>query len=230
MAELSVYFFRHGLTYGNVEARMCGRTDTLVCKQGWDDLYHLKETYEYPEVERVYVSPAIRCRETASVLFPGMRPKICENFWEMDFGTWEDIPIDCSRSDGFEKWLNQDPDCGFPEGESILECRFRAMAAMTRVIKECREERITKVAVVAHGEVLGCLMKMALVTDEPESAFTLTPNGMGYEVKVDMDKWFFEEQKLYFVKFLPEGAERPKAENSPFFSKNGAEEEKCPAC
>ena len=45
MAELRVYFFRHGLTYGNVEARMCGRTNTLVCRQGWEELYHLKETY-----------------------------------------------------------------------------------------------------------------------------------------------------------------------------------------
>lgn len=219
MAELKVYFFRHGLTYGNVEAKMCGRTDTLVCRKGWDDLYHLKDNYEYPEVERVYCSPAIRCRETASVLFPGMRPKIVENFWEMDFGTWEDIPVDCSQGAGFEKWLNQDPDCGFPEGESILECQFRAMAAMTRVIKECKEEGISKVAVVAHGEVLSCLMTMALVTDEPASSFTLTPNGMGYEVAVDTEKWFWEEQKLYFVRFLPEGAKRPKAEDSPFFKK-----------
>ena len=91
------------------------------------------------------------------------------------------------------------------------------MAAMTRVIKECREEGISKVAVVAHGEVLACLMSMALVTDEPASAFTLTPNGMGYEVTVDTDKWFWGEPKLYFVKYLPEGAERPKAEDSPFF-------------
>ena len=224
MAELKVFFFRHGLTYGNVEARMCGRTNTLVCRQGWEELYQLKENYEYPEVERVYCSPAIRCQETASVLFPGQRPKIVENFWEMDFGTWEDIPVDCSRGDGFEKWLAQDPDCGFPEGESILECQSRAMAAMTRVIKECREEGISKVAVVAHGEVLACLMMMALVTEEPREAFTLTPNGMGYEVSVDMDKWFFEEQKLYFVRFLPEGAERPKAEDSPFFSKQDGEE------
>ena len=62
-------------------------------------------------------------------------------------------------------------------------------------------------------------MAMALVTEEPESAFTLTPNGMGYEVIVDTDDWFLKEQKLHFVRFLPEGAERPKAEDSPFFKK-----------
>lgn len=225
MAEVTIYFFRHGLTYGNVEGHMCGRTDTLVCRQGWEELYHLKENYEYPQVERVYASPAIRCRETASVLFPGQTPKIVDNFWEMDFGEWEDVPVDCSEGAGFEKWLAQDSDCGFPEGESILECRFRAMAAVTRVIKECREEGLTRVAVIAHGEVLGCLMQMALVTEEPAEAFALTPNGMGYEVKVDTERWFFEEQKMYFVQFLPEGAKRPKAEDSPFFHKTDVIEE-----
>ena len=152
-----------------------------------------------------------------------MNPKLVENFWEMDFGQWENLPVDCGKSDGFEKWLAQDPDCGFPEGETVLECKFRAMAAMTRVIKECREEGLSKVAVVAHGEVLSCLMSMALVTEEPASAFTLTPNGMGYEVTVDMERWFFEEQKMDFVKFLPEGAKRPGAEESPFFSKQELE-------
>lgn len=219
MAELNVYFFRHGLTYGNVEARMCGRTDTLVCKKGWDDLYELTEKYKYPEAERVYISPAIRCRETASVLFPGMEPKVVENFWEMDFGTMENLPVDCSSEAGFEKWLAQDPDCGFQEGETVLECRFRAMAAMTRVIKEAREEGLTKVAVVAHGEVLSCLMQAALASDISLEEFTLTPNGMGYEMSVDMDKWFWEKQELHFVQFLPVGAERPKAEDSPFFAK-----------
>lgn len=219
MSELRVYFFRHALTYGNVEAKMCGRTDTLVCKQGWDELYELKEKYEYPTVDRVYASPAIRCRETASVLFPGQSPKLVQNFWEMDFGTWEDLPVDCGSGEGFEKWLNQDPDCGFPEGESVLECRYRAVAGMTRVVKECREEGLTKVAVVAHGEVLSCLMDMALITNEPKSAFTLCPNGMGYEAVLDMDKWFWEAQKMEFVQFLPVGAPRMKPEDSPFFAK-----------
>ena len=170
-------------------------------------------------MERVYTSPAIRCRETATVLFPGQTPKIVENFWEIDFGTLENKPVDCTQGAGFEKWLAQDPDCGFPEGETVLECRFCAMAAMTRVIKEAREEGLTKVAVIAHGEVLGCLMQAALVSDISLEEFTLTPNGMGYEVNVDMDEWFWGKPELHFVKFLPEGAERPKAEDSPFFAK-----------
>lgn len=219
MAQLKVYFFRHGLTYGNKEARMCGRTDTLVCKEGWHELYHLKENYEYPKVEKVFSSPAIRCRETASVLFPGQTPQLVYNFWEMDFGIAENAHVDDhTLIPDFEKWVRQDPDFGLPGGESILECKYRAVAAMTRVIKICKEENLTEVAVVAHGEVLGCLLDMTLVTEEPREAFMLCPNGMGYAVTIDTEEWFFDKQKMYFEDFMPIGAPRMKPEESPFFA------------
>lgn len=219
MAQLKVYFFRHGLTYGNVEARMCGRTDTLVCKEGWDELYDLKEHYEYPEVEKVFASPAIRCRETASVLFPGQLPELIYNFWEMDFGTAEYAKVeDHKMIPDYQKWIRQDPDFSCLGGETILECKYRAVAAMTRVVKTCMEQGLSKVAVVAHGEILSCLLDMTLVTEEPKEAFMLCPNGMGYAVTIDTEKWFFEEQKMYFDGFMPVGAPRPKLEESPFFT------------
>lgn len=46
----------------------------------------------------------------------------------------------------------------------------------------------------------------------------LCPNGMGYAVTIDTEKWFFEEQKMYFDGFMPVGAPRPKLEESPFFT------------
>lgn len=219
MAQIKVYLFRHGLTYGNVEARMCGRTDTLVCREGWEELYHLKENYEYPKVEKVFTSPAIRCRETASVLFPGQTPELIHNFWEMDFGEAENAEVaDHTLIPDYEKWLRQDPDFSCKGGESILECKYRAVAAMTRVVKTCMEEELSEVAVVAHGEVLGCLLDMALVTEEPREAFMLCPNGMGYAVTIDTKEWFFEKQKMYFDTFMPVGAPRPNLEDSPFFT------------
>lgn len=220
MAELTVYFFRHGITDRNEMGRMCGRTNALVSEKGWKELHKLKKKYEYPQVEKVFCSPAIRCRETASVLFPGQDPKIVENFWEYDFGALEDTPVDelAARGD-FDKWLEQTNDCGYPEGESLLEAKFRAMAAMTRVVKECREQGLTKVAVVAHGEILNLLVSMAMETEEPMESFMLTPNGMGFHARLYTEDWFFRRQKMEFLGFLPEGAKRPKASDSPYFRK-----------
>ncbi len=35
----------------------------------------MKRLYSCPEVDHLYASPAIRCRETAAILYPGMEPE-----------------------------------------------------------------------------------------------------------------------------------------------------------
>lgn len=219
MSELKVYFIRHGLTDRNSKGRCCGRTDALVSEEGRAALHELYENYEYPVVEKVYTSPAIRCRETASIFFPEQEPELLEGFWEYDFGEAEDRHVsELSKLPVFEKWLRQDMDCSFPGSETLLEAKFRVQAAMTRLIKDCIDGDLHEVAVVAHGEILYLLMSACLVTEEPMEAFQLCPNGMGYIAVLDKEGWF-QEQKMIFAGYLPEGAKRPKAEDSPYFSK-----------
>lgn len=219
MSELKIYFIRHGLTDRNCQGKVCGRTDALVCEEGRKALYELRDQYEYPGVEKVYSSPAIRCRETAAVFYPDQEPELIENFWEYDFGEGEDQPVsELAKLPVFEKWIPQDPDFGLPGGETLLEAQFRAMAGMTRLVKDCMDHDLHEVALVAHGEILYLLMMACLVTEEPREAFQLCPNGMGYIAVLDTKKWF-REQRMEFAGFLPEGAKRPRPEDSPYFSK-----------
>lgn len=217
MSMLKVYFIRHGLTQSNQKGHTCGRTDALLSEEGRDGLKTLKETYLYPEVERVYASPAIRCQETAAVLYPEHRPVIVQNFWEYDFGKMEDCPMDAvSQLPIYEKWLEQAPDCAFEGGESLLEASFRVRAAMTRVVKDCIDGGFHRIAVIAHGEILSLLVRTALETEEPMESFLLCPNGMGFTATLEKEQWF-QEQKMSFEGFFPEHAQRPKAEDSPYF-------------
>lgn len=219
MAKIKVYFVRHGLTNRNIRGVFCGRTNALVSEEGRKELHKLREIYLYPKVDRVFCSPAIRCRETASILYPDYEPEIIEGFWEQSFGEIEDKSLsEWNDTENMEKWLSQDLSCMFPGGESILEAKFRSIAAMTHLIQRCIEDNLREVAVVAHGQIMGVLLKACLVTDEPEEAFILCPNGMGYVGEVDTEEWF-QEQKIIFTGFLPEGAARPKAEDTPYFKR-----------
>ncbi|MDO4554584.1 MAG: histidine phosphatase family protein [Lachnospiraceae bacterium] len=207
------------MTDRNSKGLSCGRTDALISEEGRAALKDLRDQYEYPTVEKVYSSPAIRCRETASVFFPEQEPEILEGFWEYDFGEYEDTHVtELAKLPMHDKWQNQELDCAFPGGETLLEARFRVQAAMTRLVKDCIDQELSVVAVVAHGEILNLLMSACLITEEPPEAFLLCPNGMGYGAVLDKEGWF-EEQKMVFDGYLPEGAERPKAEDSPYFSK-----------
>lgn len=219
MSVLKVYFIRHGLTDRNQKGRCCGRTNALVSEEGREALKELRDQYQYPEVEKVYASPAIRCQETASIFFPNQEPELLEGFWEYDFGRAEDQHVsELAKLPVYEKWLLQAPDCMFPGGETLLEAKFRVQAAMTRLVKDCIDRGLNEVAVIAHGEILSLLMSACLITEEPAEAFLLCPNGMGYVAVLEKDTWF-EEQKMYFDGYLPKGAVRPKAEDSPYFMK-----------
>ena len=61
MSKFTVYFARHGRRPG-----IRGRTERT---EG------VKRLYSCPEVDHLYASPAIRCRETAAILYPGMEPE-----------------------------------------------------------------------------------------------------------------------------------------------------------
>ena len=217
MDTLTVSFFRHGETKSNIEGRCAGRTDILITENGRRKLKELKSTYTYPVVQKLFSSPAIRCRETSDILFPGMEPEIIYGFWEMDYGILDNKPVDILASQvGKERWNKRDYSAFFPGGESFLEESFRALAAMTRVIQRCIEDNISTAAVVAHGDILNSLVRACLDTDMDLRNFLICPNGMGFEVQVDKEKWF-DKQCLQFVRLLPEGAPRTKPEDTPFF-------------
>lgn len=220
MSKLTVYFVRHGLTTSNEKGLLCGSTDALVSEQGRRELHELKRLYPYPEVDHLYASPAIRCRETAAILYPGMEPELVENFWEFRFGEMESHPTsDFMDAPIYQKWLTQAPDFGFPGGETLLETQLRALAGMTHVVADAQRNGYGKVAIVAHGEVFSLLFQAALVSGQPMEAFLLCPNGMGVVAEVDCVAWF-RERKMDFLEFFPSGAPRPRPEDSPYFQPN----------
>ena len=81
---MTVFLLRHGQTRGNLERRYVGSTDEPLCPQGREALAGVRA----PEADRVYVSPMVRCRETAALLYPGMVQEVVPGFRETDFGSF----------------------------------------------------------------------------------------------------------------------------------------------
>ena len=75
MSKFTVYFARHGLTTCNEKGLLRGSAGALVSEAGRSERKELKRLYSYPEVDHLYASPAIRCRETAAILYSGMEPE-----------------------------------------------------------------------------------------------------------------------------------------------------------
>ena len=81
---MRIWLIRHGLTRLGEEKRYQGALDEGLSDQGHAEL---KRADFLPP--RVYVSPMLRARETAAILFPGAERIVVPDLREMDFGTFE---------------------------------------------------------------------------------------------------------------------------------------------
>ncbi|MGI6004034.1 MAG: histidine phosphatase family protein [Christensenellales bacterium] len=72
MGNIRVDMIRHGVTTNNLQGRFGGRLEFPLAEEGRAQLYELVEKTPYEPVEKLYISPTIRCRQTARILFPGM--------------------------------------------------------------------------------------------------------------------------------------------------------------
>ena len=68
MGRITIYFFRHGETISNIEGKCAGRTDIPVSDEGLEKLKAIKSSYDIPDVQLIFSSPAKRAVANIKVL------------------------------------------------------------------------------------------------------------------------------------------------------------------
>ena len=165
---------RHGKTAGNLAGRYIGcRTDEPLCPEGVAQL----RAGRYPAVERVFVSPLRRCRETVRLLYPAMEMEIVEDFRECDFGAFEGLSYaDLNGRADYQAWVDSGGEAPFPGGESKAEFSRRCV----RAFEECvARAGVSSAAFVVHG---GTIMAILEKFAQPRGAYYdfQVGNGQGY--------------------------------------------------
>lgn len=84
---IDIFFIRHGATEGNLRRRYIGRTDEPLCEAGIAQVKALQK--RGLSVDRLFVSPMLRTRQTADILFPKMHYTVVDGLIETDFGRFE---------------------------------------------------------------------------------------------------------------------------------------------
>lgn len=191
-----IWLIRHGMTEGNRHQRYIGKTDEPLCEEGRKKL----KTFSYPDPEAVFVSPLVRCRETAELLFPGKRLRIIDQLAECDFGAFENKNyLELSGNTDYQAWVDSGGLLPFPGGESREEFRERTLEGFQRVVTDCFCSDISRAAVVVHG---GTVMNVMEAYGRPERDFYgwHLKNGCGYQVKADPVFWNQNRKVLELIK------------------------------
>lgn len=175
---MTIYLIRHGQTRGNLERRYMGVTDQPLCPQGRAAL----ADWRGPEAEAVYVSPLLRCRETAAILYPGTAQTVVPGLRETDFGAFEGHTYEeLKDSPAYQAWLDSAGQAAPPGGESREQVRQRVLATFRTVTAgHAPGERL---ALVVHGGTIMTLLEAL----EPGGQFYRwqAPNGGGFRCSWD---------------------------------------------
>lgn len=205
MKSYRIHMIRHGITQGNIDGQYVGSTDLPLCGQGIDMINELKETFEYPYVDRVYVSPMKRCIETAELIYPNAELVAVEDVREMDFGVFEGKSMEDLKDDpDFGQWAASGFTGAPPEGEGMVEFGGRCKEAFCTVVDNMMREGVENAALVVHGGVIMTIMAQMCLEKRENPAEWLVNNGVGFTAKIT-PRLFMDSQVFEVENILPLG-------------------------
>lgn len=171
---MRVRLIRHGTTAGNAARRYVGVSDEPLCPEGRAAAEQKKKDFS---LDCVYVSPLLRARETAAILFPNAEQIVVENLHEMDFGDFEGRSADEMADDpAYRAWVDDLCRGACPNGESQAAFHARIRTAFTETVQSLSSDA----TFVIHG---GVIMSILWQFAEPKRDFYdwFAPNLGGYE-------------------------------------------------
>lgn len=198
---LKIYLIRHGQTPGNKLSRYIGTTDESLSEEGRDFL----EKLDYPMPDALYVSPLLRCVETAGILFSEKEMHIIEELSECDFGEFENKNYkELSENENYQKWIDSNGTLPFPGGESRENFKRRSLKGFQKAVAQCIREEVNTAALVIHG---GTIMNIMEEYGDRQRTFYEwhVKNGGGYQVTVDPSDWQKGRRELKVCEAYREG-------------------------
>jgi len=184
MKTYKIHLIRHGLTEGNSFGQYIGqRTDLPLSASGVEELRLLKESYEYPDIDILYSSPMLRCRQTAAVLYPGYEVNTVDNLIEYDFGEFEGkTAAQLETVPEFIDWASG-KESAPPKGEKNEDFIKRVCFGFNEIVRDMMEKGVTSAGVIMHG---GAIMMLLAATAVPrrQTVEWTSDAGKGYSVMV----------------------------------------------
>ena len=184
MRTLKIHLIRHGATDANYDGRYIGcKTDLPLAPEGMNELRMLKDDIDYTEIERLYSSPMLRCRQTGAVLYPDFEPVMVEELKEYDFGSFENkTAAELESNPNFIPWTSGRLSAP-PGGEDNSEFIKRICVGFNKIVLDMIEGGLTESAVIMHGGAIMMLLGVSAVPRSKPVEWT-ADNGRGYSVRV----------------------------------------------
>lgn len=142
-----IYLLRHGLTEYNAQRRYQGQRDIPLSKEGIAQLCRADIS-----PKTVYVTPLMRTRQTAQVLFPQARLVPVEALKEMCFGSFEGKSyVEMENNADYQAWIAVNCESKCPGGERKEDFSRRVCTAFAALVDSAVAAGEDMLVIVAHG-------------------------------------------------------------------------------
>lgn len=185
---MKLRLIRHGLTRLGEERRYQGALDEGLSERGRAALR--RADFDPP---RVYVSPMLRARETATILFPDSEQIVVPDLREMDFGDFEGRAWwEMEHDPAYRAWVDGGCAGRCPNGDDRAGFSSRVCAAAEALLHSGEDELV----IVAHG---GTQMAILERWGRPEREYYRwqTKCGCGWELNWDGESLHVEREDSF---------------------------------
>ena len=179
---MQIFLIRHGLTELGEQKRYQGSLDTPLSENGRKQL---QPAGFVPEL--LAVSPLLRARETARVLFPNSRQTVIPGLQEMNFGAFEGRAWwEMEDDPRYRTWVDGGCLTRCPGGEDREEFSLRVCSSFTALLEDAFAAELENMAVVAHG---GTQMAILEKWGAPKRAYYQWQTACGHGWLLETDLW-----------------------------------------
>ena len=184
MKTFKLHLIRHGLTEANLKGIYAGSgTDLPLAEEGVRQLEQLRASFTYPSVPLVLVSPLKRARQTADILFPGVRQIGIEDLREIDLGAFEGkTAAELQNDEAYLAWMDPARRQTPPGGESGDAFARRAGEVLQKLCEFLIRSGTPEAAVVTHGGLIMTALAIHAITSRPPEQWACDP-GCGFTVQ-----------------------------------------------
>lgn len=178
---MEIILIRHFATKGNKEQRYIGRTDEPILEP-----INQIGIEKYPDVEQVYVSPMLRCIQTAERIYPGKDYIRCHELRECDFGIFENKNyIELKNELKYQEWVDSNARLPFPGGEAPEQFKERCQKEFLRIVSQwnMQNNRRLQIGFVVHGGTIMSILEKYCTSNLSFYEYSIS-NGGYYRLNV----------------------------------------------
>lgn len=202
-----LYLLRHGQTDNNILNIIAGKSpDTPLNDTGLKQAALTARALSHTIVHHIYMSPALRARQTAQKIVKHHVPfaliEVLENFAETNFGVLEGLSYKKAKEshrDLLETYRKNPSQCAFPEGESMSEAYDRVGRGINRILMEHPNNE--SVLIVSHGGAMALIFLYLFDLDMDKMFHAIRHNNCGLSIidLENLDKWNAPQHKPRIV-------------------------------